>query len=66
MAQPFSEGYKWLNTSQNMIIADPAITEMNTYLGGVTQQATSLVTSTNQLCYELVDGCYSVYGFEAC
>jgi len=61
---PFNEGYKWLNTSQNMIIADPAITEMNIFSGGTTQQATSLVTSTNQLCYELVNECYSVYGFE--
>lgn len=64
--QPFNEGYKWLNTSQNMIVANPSITEMNVYMGSATQQATSLVTSTNQLCYELVNSCYSVYGFEVC
>ena len=35
-------------------------------MGGVYQQATSLVTSTNQVCYELVNACYSRYGFEVC
>jgi hypothetical protein len=47
-----------------MIVAKPSITQLNSYKGGVMQQATSLVTSTNQLCYDLVSNCYSKYGFE--
>ncbi len=47
-----------------MVVANPFITQMNSYKGGVMQQATSLVTSTNQLCYDLVNNCYSKYGFE--
>lgn len=47
-----------------MIIRDPSISEMNTFIGGATQQATSVVTNTNTSCYELDGGCYSVYGFE--
>ena len=33
-------------------------------MGSVTQQATSVVTSTDPGCYEYELGCYSVYGFE--
>jgi hypothetical protein len=47
-----------------MIIPDPSISELNTVIGTVTQQATSVVTNTNVSCYELDGGCYSVYGFE--
>jgi hypothetical protein len=47
-----------------MIIRDPNISELNTFIGGATQQATSVVTNTNPNCYELEGGCYSVYGFE--
>ncbi|KAF8161089.1 glycoside hydrolase family 16 protein [Crassisporium funariophilum] len=61
---PFNAGYDWLNTTDNMIIVDPSITHQNTFIGSGTQQATSLVTSTNANCYELSGGCYSVYGFE--
>lgn len=37
---------------------------LNTFKGSVTQQATSVVTSTDRNCYEGNGGCYSVYGFE--
>jgi hypothetical protein len=47
-----------------MVIANPDISAMNTYIGGATQQVTSVVTNTNPQCYELETGCYSVYGFE--
>lgn len=47
-----------------MIIPDPSISEMNTFIGSVNQQSTSVVTDTNTSCYELDGGCYSVYGFE--
>lgn len=62
--QPFNQGYNWQNTSQNMIIPDTSISTLNTYQGGITQQATSVVTATNQQCYQLDGACFSVYGFE--
>lgn len=37
---------------------------MNTYLGGVYQQAVSGVTLVDQDCYQLGTGCFSVYGVE--
>ena len=63
-SQPFNAAYVWFNTSDNEVIADPTISFQNSYTGGVTQQATSVVTQTNQLCYEGNGGCYSIYGFE--
>lgn len=62
--QPFNAGYVWKNTSANEVIANPSISAQNTYVGSVLQQATSVVTETNQLCYEGVGECYSIYGFE--
>ena len=47
-----------------MTIADPSISKLNGFVGNIVQQATSVVTDTNQRCYELVDACYSTYGFE--
>ncbi|KAF9036131.1 glycoside hydrolase family 16 protein [Hymenopellis radicata] len=61
---PFNEGYVWKNTSDNLIIADDTISVLNTYIGEKTQQATSVVTDTDQNCYQLEGGCFSVYGFE--
>ncbi|KAK0211292.1 glycoside hydrolase family 16 protein [Desarmillaria ectypa] len=61
---PFNKGYIWDNSSDNLFIQDPSITVQNTYLGGLTQQATSVVTNTNQDCYQLETGCFSIYGFE--
>ncbi|EPQ60516.1 beta-glucan synthesis-associated [Gloeophyllum trabeum ATCC 11539] len=61
---PFNAQYEWFNTSDNLIIPDPTATELNSYTGGVYQQASSGVTKTEQDCYELGTGCFSVYGFE--
>ncbi|KAN0097549.1 glycoside hydrolase family 16 protein [Tylopilus felleus] len=61
---PFNAGYIWKNNSDNEVIADPSISVQNTYIGSVLQQATSVVTETNQMCYEGVSSCYSIYGFE--
>ncbi|KAL5521746.1 hypothetical protein ACEPAF_2494 [Sanghuangporus sanghuang] len=61
---PFNAAYQWFNTSDNFHITDPEITHLNSYIGGAYQQATSCVSETNQQCYELTGGCYSVYGFE--
>lgn len=47
-----------------MYIADPSISSLNTFIGSTRQQATSVVTQTNQSCYEGGIGCFSVYGFE--
>lgn len=47
-----------------MIIANPRISKQNPFVGSVTQQATSIVTKTDSRCYELAEGCYSLYGFE--
>lgn len=63
--QPFNREYIWANTSDNEVLANPSISALNDFKGSATQQATSVVTNTNQLCYELVDDCFSVYGFEA-
>ncbi|KAJ7045525.1 beta-glucan synthesis-associated [Mycena alexandri] len=61
---PFNAGYKWLNNSDNFILEDPTISQLNTFTGSITQQATSVVTSTDPACYEKNGGCFSVYGFE--
>lgn len=37
---------------------------LNTYIGGKTQQATSVVSETNKECYQLASGCFAIYGFE--
>ncbi|KAF7974658.1 hypothetical protein HWV62_11544 [Athelia sp. TMB] len=62
---PFNPSYTWLNTSDNLVIADPTISSLNGYRGGIYQQATSVVTVTNPDCYE-DEGtqCYGIYGFE--
>ena len=62
--QPFNHGYTWENTTNNVYIADPSVSSFNTFLGTTMQQATSVVTQTNQNCYEGGTGCFSVYGFE--
>lgn len=62
--QPFNHAYTWDNSSVNMILGDPSISRMNTFVGNVIQQASSVVTKTNQRCYELADGCFSTYGVE--
>lgn len=61
---PFNAGYIWKNTSDNEIIPNPSVTVLNSYIGGVEQQATSGVTTTNPGCYEGETGCFAVYGFE--
>ncbi|KAG7447439.1 glycoside hydrolase family 16 protein [Guyanagaster necrorhizus] len=62
---PFNAGYVWDNSSDNLIIADTSISTLNTYTGGSTQQATSVVSETNQECYQLASGCFAIYGFES-
>ena len=40
------------------------MSHLNVYMGSATQQATSVVTQTDQNCYEGGTGCFSIYGFE--
>lgn len=64
LLKPFDAGYIWKNISENEVIVNPTISAQNSYIGSVLQQATSVVTETNQMCYEGETGCYSIYGFE--
>ncbi|EJF66803.1 beta-glucan synthesis-associated protein [Dichomitus squalens] len=61
---PFNYQYIWKNTTDNLIIPDPDISKLNNYRGGVYQQATSVVTQTNQDAYEFSGQQYSTYGFQ--
>ncbi|KAJ6519664.1 beta-glucan synthesis-associated protein [Mycena sanguinolenta] len=61
---PFNNEYVWFNTSDNLIIPDLTNSTLNTYIGGAFQQATSVVTQTSQQCYQLLEQCFSVFGFE--
>jgi beta-glucanase (GH16 family) len=62
---PFNAEYVWSNTSANLIIPNATISTLNTYTGGAYQQATSVVTMTDQNCYQVGGtGCFSIYGFE--
>ncbi|KAG8706592.1 hypothetical protein FRC08_000955 [Ceratobasidium sp. 394] len=60
---PFGYAYEWLNTTDNLKIYGED-TFLNSYVGGVYQQATSGVSTTNQECYTQGGGCFAVYGFE--
>ncbi|KAG8862814.1 hypothetical protein FRB96_000824 [Tulasnella sp. 330] len=60
---PFNHQYIWDNSSANFEVWQTDA-HMNTYVGGVGQQATSVLAETDQACYELSGGCDSVYGFE--
>ncbi|KAJ7706348.1 beta-glucan synthesis-associated [Mycena rosella] len=61
---PFNNEYIWFNTSANLIIPNAVNSTLNTYIGGAFQQATSVVTQTNQRCYQLIESCFEVFGFE--
>ncbi|THH34124.1 hypothetical protein EUX98_g167 [Antrodiella citrinella] len=61
---PFNNEYVWFNTTENLIIPDPTISALNGYIGGAYQQATSVVTDTNQDAYEGTGNVYATYGFQ--
>lgn len=62
---PYNAFYSWDNAT-NLEFHQPAGTqELNGFKGNVYQQATSVVSMTNQLCYEhSIAPCYAVYGFQ--
>ena len=47
--KPFNYQYSWLNTTDNLILGDPTISQLNGYKGSVWQQATSVVTMSSML-----------------
>ncbi|KAJ6470524.1 beta-glucan synthesis-associated [Mycena sanguinolenta] len=61
---PFNKAYIWDNSSQNLIIPDPTLSHQNSFSGSEFQQATSVVSTTNQSCYQLTEQCFAVNGFE--
>ncbi|KAF8128084.1 glycoside hydrolase family 16 protein [Mycena galopus ATCC 62051] len=62
---PFDAGYAWANTSDNMVIVDTTLSVKNLgFAGDLFQEATSVVSTTNQSCYQLASGCFAVNGFE--
>ncbi|KAJ8594833.1 beta-glucan synthesis-associated [Rhizopogon salebrosus TDB-379] len=61
---PMNAAYTWDNTTGNFNIPNPDVTVLNPYMGGVFQQATSGVTTTNQSCYTQGTGCFATYGYE--
>ena len=63
-SQPFNQAYHWDNSTAYMILGDPTKSHLNGFVGNIIQQAASVVTKTNQRCYELVEDCYSIYAFE--
>ena len=47
-----------------MDIYDPTTSSLNLYKGSVYQQSSSVLSETDQNCYEDNTGCFSTYGFE--
>ncbi|KIY48568.1 beta-glucan synthesis-associated protein KRE6 [Fistulina hepatica ATCC 64428] len=62
---PFDAYYEWHNTSDTYTIYNTTRSIFNTYKGGVYQEASSVVSYTNQDCYELSGtGCFAIYAVE--
>ncbi|KAF7320569.1 GH16 domain-containing protein [Mycena chlorophos] len=61
---PFDASYLWFNTTENMVLAQPTMQHQNGYAGGIYQEAASVVTTTNQTCYQGISSCYATHGFE--
>lgn len=61
---PFNHEFAWDNSSANMQIVNPTVSVFNTYVGSPLQQASSVISTTDQDCYQDSTGCFSVYGFE--
>ncbi|KAH6915106.1 glucosidase [Coprinopsis sp. MPI-PUGE-AT-0042] len=61
---PFDASFLWNTTAPNMILEDPLRSALNGFVGNVVQQAASVVTNTDQRCYEFIEDCFGVFGFE--
>ncbi|GAA5859034.1 hypothetical protein JCM8547_003976 [Rhodosporidiobolus lusitaniae] len=60
---PYDDAYEFRNNTPYTTVHS-SLTELNSYKGGVYQQATSGVTYTDQAAYELSGGGFSDYSFE--
>lgn len=61
---PYNAAYKPNNATGNILYQDGGNTISNPFRGGAFQQSTSGLANTNQECYELTSGCFTVYAFE--
>ncbi|EAL19980.1 hypothetical protein CNBF3070 [Cryptococcus deneoformans B-3501A] len=63
---PFNPNYHFINSSSKYYeIYDNDVTQINTYMGSVYQQATSGLSLTNQVSNSTDEtGCFAVYGME--
>lgn len=64
---PFNLKYKPNETDETMVVHEPDLAEINTYIGGAFQQTTSALVETNNTCGYEASGksaCYGIYGFE--
>ncbi|KZT57876.1 glycoside hydrolase family 16 protein [Calocera cornea HHB12733] len=62
---PFDAGWQINSTSDaDYQVYNTGISDVNSYHGGVYQEAASVLTQTNQQCYQQNSGCFSTYGFE--
>jgi beta-glucanase (GH16 family) len=61
---PFNPSYEYINTSKTTTLYDNVNSFYNDYLGGVFQQATSVLARTDANCYTNATGCFSRFGFE--
>ncbi|KAI1791121.1 beta-glucan synthesis-associated protein [Ganoderma leucocontextum] len=59
---PFN--WKYNPTGGTYDLANATISKNNTYLGGIYQQASSVITETDQTAYEFEGANYSIYGFQ--
>ncbi|KAM5537994.1 hypothetical protein V8D89_008470 [Ganoderma adspersum] len=59
---PFN--WKYNPTGGLYDIADPTISKNNSFMGGIYQQASSVVTATDQTAYEFDGAQYSIYAFQ--
>jgi hypothetical protein len=62
---PYNAHYSWDNATFSQLHQPEGTQELNEFKGNVYRQAASVVSRTNQLCYEgSVAPCYAVYGFQ--
>jgi beta-glucan synthesis-associated protein KRE6 len=59
---PYDYQYSFVNTTPATIIQNPSITQINTYQGGIYQQAVSAVSYIDSSYYN--NTAYTTYGFE--
>jgi len=65
---PFNGYYRWDNATYATYYEPSGEQDLNGYAGGVYQQTGSVLSKTNQACYQLpgtgVEPCFSTFGFQ--